>query len=59
LNCRNARRLVLDDADTNRFLSVLQQEGELEDAANACLATEALSNPCLGDPRKSLVKLFF
>jgi hypothetical protein len=58
LNCRNARRLVLDDANTNRFLSVLQ-EGELEDATNACLATEALSNPCLGHPTKIHVKLFF
>ena len=57
LNCRNARRLILDDADTDRFLSVFD-EGELEDAANACLAAEALTTPCLGDPTKIGVKHF-
>jgi hypothetical protein len=56
LNCRNARRLVLDDTDSKRFLSVLDHE-KLETAAEACLSTEAETYSCLGLPDTIEVKI--
>jgi hypothetical protein len=57
LNCRNVRRLILDDTDTKRFLSVLDDKEQLETLAEACLDIEAETYPCLGTPGTIEVKV--